>query len=47
MIIIIIIMIIIMIKTILFYRGYHQANAKLIRVVLYIHYYNLLCRIKT
>ena len=29
------------------YRGYHQANTKLIRVVLYLHYYTLLYGIKT
>ena len=42
--IIIIIIIIIIINNV--YRGYHQANTKLIRVILYLHYYNLLCGIK-
>ena len=29
------------------YRGYHQANTKLIRMVLYLQKYNLLYRIRT
>ena len=29
------------------YRGYHQANTKLIRVVLYLHYYNHYAELKT